>query len=545
MTGRRAVHHLGDSALVADSDTTGEARGLARALSASWSGTGVEDVVTGFRSVTVIADPEVADMAALATSMSTTPLSPGTPPGLGNDGPGRRVEIPVAFDGPDLDDVARDVGLERDEVVRLLHAAVLEVAFVGFAPGFGYLVGLPPPLDGVRRRNRPRSAVPPGSVGLGGGFAGIYPTAMPGGWHLVGRTGMALFRPDTPPYAVLAPGDSVVLAPGPVTTVPPVVPRPRLVAGRGRDIPTRWAIVEEPGMFSVVQDGGRIGVAAMGVPRAGAADPDTLELANRLVGNIPTAAAVECTARGPSLRFRSRAHVAVVGGAVVGLDGHAIPSDIVFPVAPDQVLDVGEIRGRLRAYVAVDGGVDSPVVVGSRSSDVLCGLGPGRLRQGDELGFGPPARPHGRLQVSHGARERSRLLRVLAGPDPFPDDALDRLVGQAWTVADPSDRVGIRLAGTPLPVPATAPGSRGVVTGTVQVPPDGMPIVLCCDHATVGGYPVIAVVVRADLGVLGRCRPGEAVAFEVVDLARAAELRVERRRRLDGRVVGWFPTRSD
>jgi len=323
--------------------------------------------------------------------------------------------------------------------------------------------------------------------------------------------------------------------------------RSLLVAG-----PTapRLAVIEEPGLFTVVQDFGRVGVASMGVPRAGAADPDSLELANRLVGNDPTAAGLECTARGPTMRLRTPAHVAVVGDAVVRLDGRSVPSELVLPVERDQVLEVGEIRGSLRSYVAVDGGIRTPIVLGSRSSDVLCGLGPGRLVTGDELGIGPPARPHGRLRRPPPDAELPRLLRVVAGPDDFPADALDRLCAQTWTVGDASDRVGLRLTGAPIPGPAPTAASRrsssrGVVTGTVQIPPDGIPIVLSCDHATVGGYPVPAVVVRADLGVLGRCRPGDPVRFEAVDLVGAARLRAERRRRLESQVMGWFPTRSD
>lgn len=534
---------LGDSALVVDTDDTRGARALARMLSGTDTLPGIgfpglEEVVTGFRSVTVIADPDVADMDALAEAMATVPLEPS------DDTAGRRVEIPVTFDGPDLEEVARLSGISREGVVDLLESATLEVAFVGFAPGFGYLVGLPRPLAGVPRRDRPRPVVPAGSVAIGGGFAGIYPAAMPGGWQLVGRTGIPLFRPDVPPYALLAPGDTVRLVWGAVDRSDPGRSRPLLVAGTGPAV-TRAALVEEPGLFTVVQDGGRIGVAAMGVPRAGAADPDSLELANRLVGNDPMTAGLECTARGPSLRLRAPAHVAVVGDAAVRLDGRSVPSGLVLPVGRDQVLEVGEIRGSLRSYVAVDGGVETPIVLGSRSSDVLCGLGPGRLVAGDELGLGSPSRPRGRLHRSHHRSDGPRLLRVVVGPDAFPDDALRRLCAQAWAVGDASDRVGVRLAGPPLPETTMAPSSRGVVTGTVQLPPDGAPIILSCDHATVGGYPVPAVVVRADLGVLGRCRPGDTVRFEAVDLVEAARLRARRRRRLDGQVVGWFPTRSD
>ncbi|HUO47861.1 MAG TPA: biotin-dependent carboxyltransferase family protein, partial [Acidimicrobiales bacterium] len=238
------------------------------------------------------------------------------------------------------------------------------------------------------------------------------------------------------------------------------------------------------------------------------------------------------------------AHVAVVGRAEVHVDGRVMPPDLVVPVTAGQRLRVGAIRGDLRAYVGIDGGVATPTLLGSRSSDTLCGLGPGRLLAGDELGLGPPGRPHGRLERPAEPAHGPRVLRVVMGPDPVSDEAGRALGGSTWTVGGASDRVGLRLQGPALDVDATDVTSRAMVTGAVQVPPDGSPIVLGCDHATVGGYPVVAAVVRADLGRLGRLRPGDEVRFEPVDLPEAARLRAERRRRLDRQVVGWFPIRS-
>jgi KipI family sensor histidine kinase inhibitor len=533
VTERRPLDALGDGALVADAGSTHHAHALARALGRV--GHDVEEIVVGLRTVTVVFDPDAADAAGIAEAMATIPAT--------WDGPTeqRHVEIPVAFDGPDLDEVAAAARIRPCDVVEQLESAVLEVAFVGFAPGFAYLVGLPPALAAIGRRATPRLSVPAGSVALAGGFAGVYPSAMPGGWHVLGRSGLRLFDPGRPPYAVLAPGDTVRFARGEVDDPGPDAGRDLL---RPEHTATgRSAVVEDPGLFTLIQDSGRTGVAALGVPRAGAADPDGLELANRLVGN-DGGAALECTVRGPALRFTGATHVAVVGDAPVHLDGRLVPPDVVLSVDRGQTLAVGAVRGTLRAYLAVAGGLETPVLLGSRSSDVLCGLGPGRLRAGDELAIGTASRPHGRLEHSTAGTGPPRVLRVVVGPDRLPD-ALERLVADTWTVGDASNRVGIRLRGPVVPVATPAVASRGVVTGVVQVPPDGAPIVLSCDHATVGGYPALATVVRADLGELGRCRPGDNVRFDVVDLDHAARLRAERTRRLERQVVGWFPTRSD
>jgi len=526
------VQWLGDGALVVPLDTTTAAHALALAVTErSWPG--VEDVVVGERAMTLVADPVTCDVAALAEELARLP--PAAPAAAGG---GRRVEIPVAFDGPDLEDVAAIAGISPDAVADRLEDAVLTVSFLGFLPGFAYLTGLPGPLASVGRRPTPRTAVPAGSVALAGGFAGVYPQASPGGWHVVGRTGMALFDPDSPPFAALAVGDRVRLRAVGEPGSPALRPRRPLVSATASSL-----VVEDPGLLSLVEDRGRVGVAGLGVPRAGAADPFALRAANRLVGNADDAAGVEVTAAGPSLRFTGATHAAVVGEARVSLDGRPVPADAVLPVAAGQVLAIGRVVGAMRAYVAVCGGVDIPVVLGSRSSDVRTRLGAGALRTGDVLGTGPPVPPHGHL-VRHG-EGGARVLRVLPGPDGFGPGELDRLCAGAWEVGSDSDRMGVRLRGADPLAPPASPGSRGVVTGAVQVPADGQPVVLSCDHGTVGGYPVIACVVTADLGVVGRCRPGDTVRFELVDLATARRARAAAERALERGTVGWYPVRSD
>ena len=496
--GGRRVRPFGDGALVAEVASAEEARRLAAAVE-DRTGPGVEDVVVGYRSVTVVADPDTADMAAIAAALaSDAPASAAG--GEPRAGAPRPVDIPVTFDGPDLDDVAAGAGVTPERVVAALTERPLPVALLGFLPGFAYLDGLPPALAEVPRRATPRPQVPAGSVGMAGGFAGIYPQASPGGWQWVGRSSVTLFDPTAPPYATLRPGDLVRFRAVAEVGPPPHPARRGPLDGRA----ARHVEVEAAGVLSLVQDGGRRGVAGLGVPRAGAADPVGLRSANRLVGNADGAAAIEVNGAGPSLRFACRAHVVVVGGVDVAVDGRAVTTDAVVPVEPGQVLTVGTVRAGLRAYVGIDGGVDVPAVLGSRSSDVLTGLGIGPLRVGDTLDLGAARRPRGRLVGATASAGPSRL-RVMPGPDDFPSGALDRLVDTPWQVSPASDRMGVRLRGGPLPTPGPV-ASRAMVTGAVQVPPDGQPVVLLCDHATVGGYPVVATVVLADLGVLGRCR---------------------------------------
>jgi len=360
----RDVRPFGDGALVAEVASAADAHGLAGTVSdAGWHG--VEDVVVGYRSVTVVTDPAAVDIAAMGDELARIPVA------TRDRGSRRRFEIPVAFDGPDLDDVTALTGMSRDAVVEQLLDSDLEVAFVGFLPGFAYLEGLPPALAAVPRRATPRSAVAAGSVGIGGGFAGVYPQASPGGWQLLGRTGFELFDPGAPPFAVLRPGDGIRFReardPG------AVVPRTRAPL---RSVASRTALVEAPGLLSLVQDLGRLGVARLGVPRAGAADPFALRAANRLVGNEDGAAALEVTALGPRLRFGHAAHLAVVGRAEVHLDGRPVEVDTVVPVSPGQEVARGRTLDDLRCYLAVSGGFDVTPLFGSRSSDVLTASAP-------------------------------------------------------------------------------------------------------------------------------------------------------------------------
>jgi biotin-dependent carboxylase-like uncharacterized protein len=263
--------------------------------------------------------------------------------------------------------------------------------------------------------------------------------------------------------------------------------------------------VIDPGLLTTVQDGGRPGLAHLGVPPSGAVDARAFALGNMLVGNPPGAAALEATLIGPRLRFDRPMIVALTGAC------------------EPRVLETTELPAvpcvdGARLYVAVRGGVDVEPVLGSRSSDLLTGLGPLPLRAGDRLAVGPePDRPPPRASAS--AAPMRRTLRVIPGPrdDWFVAGALERLCSAAWTVTPAANRVGVKLDGPEL---GWASGeelrSEGLVTGALQVPSGGRPILLLNDHPTTGGYPVIAVVHSDDLPYAGQLRPGDVVRFRGV-----------------------------
>jgi KipI family sensor histidine kinase inhibitor len=549
-----AVRPLGDRAFLIGVADPEDGRALAGTLAETegWPASSL-DVVCGFATVMVAArDPDL-EVAALDDMMHR--CAAGRRSVAAPRAPGREVVVSCAFDGPDLDDVGALAGLERDDVVDLLCAARLTVSVMGFSPGFAYLDGLPDELRNVARRARPRPAVPAGSVALANGHAAVYPTASPGGWQLVGRTAFPFFTPTAPPYAALAPGDVVrFTVAGPGEPVEPVTPAP-----------VDWPVPEgartvlevvAPGLRAVFQDEGRRGVASLGVPNACPADPDSFLLANRLVGNRAGAGALEITGGGTRVRCRALCHVAVVGGAPdVRVDGAAVPAGRVVPLAPGQLLEIVRVHDGLRAYLGVAGGLYGPEVLASLASDELCGLGPGPLQAGRVLFAGPWEPPLGDHLLPGLPRSVSDdgplVLRVVAGPhgEHFGPDVMSRLRGGRFRVGATSNRVGLRLEaigddggrGESVAWEGNELDSQGVVTGVVQIPPGGEPVVLGPDHATLGGYPVAGVVAAVDHALLGQCAPGCEVRLELVELDQARHAWRAWRRTLDGAVQGHYP----
>jgi KipI family sensor histidine kinase inhibitor len=547
---------MGDRAFLVGVADAAAARALARGLTAALAGVG--EVVCGSATVMVRAQDPRVELSALEAAVDAARADLAQRGRSDEEvGPGRLVTVPCRFDGPDLEEVATLAGLRPDDVVAQLTAGPLTAAMVGFSPGFAYLEGLPSPLDGVARRARPRPVVPAGSVAIANGHAAVYPTASPGGWHLVGRTGYPFFSALAPPYATLAPGDQVrftVAGAGERVEPEPVVAPPWSPPPNARAV---FEVVV-PGLRAVLQDSGRQSVAAVGVPEAGPADPDSFDLANRVTGNQPGAGALELTGGGTRLRCLEECHVAVVGAAPeVRVDGAAVQAGQLLPLGAGQVLEVGRQHGGCRSYVSVAGGFLGPEWFGSCASDELTGLGPGALAAHHVLHAGawaPPLGDHVAAGCVADVDTSSPVgLRVLPGPHAalFDDDALTRLAAAVFAVDAASNRVGLRLraeAGTaPL---RSRPGggtldSHGVVTGAVQVPPDGDPVILLPDHATLGGYPVLAVVASVDHGLLGQCAPGTLVRFVPVAATAADEARRTRRRELAHAVAGTYPLAVD
>lgn len=278
-------------------------------------------------------------------------------------------------------------------------------------------------------------------------------------------------------------------------------------------------VVLRAGLLSTVQDAGRPGLAHLAVAASGALDRGAYARANRLVGNLPGAAVLETTVDGMALRAGSDAYIAVTGAlAPVAVDGRPAGWSVPVPLRQGQVLEVGPASRGVRSYLAVTGGIAVEPVLGSRSHDLLSGLGPPILRAGDRLPLGPPAGPPAWTDFTPSPALPGELVLPLhPGPrrDWLHPDGLDLLRRGNWTVSPQSNRVGLRLSGPPV---SRRPGelpSEGVVLGAVQIPGDGRPVIFLADHPTTGGYPVVAVVDPEQLWQCAQARPGCPVRFQL------------------------------
>jgi antagonist of KipI len=307
-------------------------------------------------------------------------------------------------------------------------------------------------------------------------------------------------------------------------------------------------IIERAGFFSSVQDLGRTGFREFGVSLGGALDSFGLRVVNLLVGNDEGAAGIEVTLGGLQLRFEDKHVVAWCGGDFdVRLGPRALAAGHARDVQTGEELKIGRPQTGCRCWLAISGGIEAPLILGSRSTDLRAQFGgfEGRiLRDGDVLALEsrpglPTTAAISSLTASHdwvSPAKSEPVLRFTRGVDwkRFDDLSLDRLTSETFTVSSDSDRMGARLEGPELNrVDKGDLISEAVAPGTIQVPPGGKPILLLGDCQTIGGYPKIAHVITVDLGMAAQLRAGDHVRFSEVSLNEAYRLFLERERQLE------------
>lgn len=501
---------FGDHGILIEVDTLEDVLALQARLAASRP-EGVVDLVPAARTVLAVVDPAVLSLAAARAWIAGSADVAAT---SAESGP---VEVSITYDGEDLAAVAAELGMSADALIARHAGAQWTVAFTGFAPGFGYLVSDDWPFR-VPRLASPRTRVPAGAVGLAGEFTGAYPRATPGGWQLIGTTRTALFDPAAARPVLLTPGAPVRFVPSPAEITVPA--RAAAVPNAGSTVETgpAAAAVIASGLLSTHQDLGRPGHLAEGIALSGAADRSALRTANRLVGNREGATGIEITMGGLRLRARRDLWIAVTGAwGPVHIDGREVDAYRAHRWPEHAELHVGWFTHGARGYLAIRGGIGGPRMVDSRSTDLMAGLGAAPLADGDELTLAdavaapiPPA-----IAGPWGPPHDDELVIELA-PGPRGDwfAEMAPLFETVWAVSSRADRVGIRLEGPPLVRTRTDElPSEGMLPGAVQVPPDGLPVILGPDGPVTGGYPVIAVVTDASRDALAQARPGTRLRF--------------------------------
>ena len=428
---------------------------------------------------------------------------------------GRTHEIPLRY-GNDLEMVAEKLGLTAEDVIHLHSAAIYTVAAIGFSPGFPYLTGLPEELH-LPRLDTPRW-VSAGSVAIAGNQAGIYPFDSQGGWHVIGQSSVMLFDLQNDPPALLAPGDRVKF-----TAVESISSHP-VISNKPSDKSEAAIEVIDAGPLTSVQDLGRHGHQTLGVTVGGAMDPIAAKVANRLLGNPEHHALLECAMIGPVLKFHRTCWV-----AMLGWNDPRCGRPMQF--AAGDVVDLRKPTIGSYAYLAVAGGIDVPLVLGSRSTDLRAKFGGHlgrRLEKSDFLKIGTalniPRAENWHVRWPYDDAHKSSTLRYTRGVQSewFDAPSLDALAHAEFRISSMSDRVGMRLDGPKL-IRAISDEmvSQAVVRGSIQVPPDGSPIVLMAECQTIGGYPQIGHVISADLPKLARMQPGATLRFREVSLDEA------------------------
>lgn len=290
-----------------------------------------------------------------------------------------------------------------------------------------------------------------------------------------------------------------------------------------------------PGLLTTVQDLGRTGYQRIGISPSGAVDRRALKTANILVGNQPGEGALEMTMAGASMEFTEPDVVAVTGGNFEpAINGVPVPMYAAVPVRAGGVLALGPAKSGCRAYIAFAGGLDVPVVMGSKSTNLRCGIGgfKGRkLRSGDELPLSAPSAALDKMELRRAdppdlpGPEAS--VRAVFGPqdDYFTQAGIRTFLSEAWTVTNRCDRMGCALDGAPVEYRSKADIiSDGIPFGAVQIPSDGKPIVMLSDRQTTGGYAKIAAVISSDLPVFAQRRPGDRIRFQKISMREAQRI---------------------
>ena len=470
-------------------------------------------------------------------------------------------EVPVYYGGetgPDLEYCAQLEGVSVSELIRKHSSHEYYVYQLGFSPGHPYMARKEEPFS-FKRRETPRVDIPAHSVVVQSNLTNITPFHQSCGWNIIGSTPINITDYSSKTPFFFSAGDRVRLKPIDKAEYD------RIKKEQDRKVKETEAIrnkkgftVEQPGALTTIQDEGRFGYQASGVSPAGPMDHKAYHLANILVGNKMTAAGLEVTLTGPTLRFNKETVIAVTGADITPkLNGKDLPMYTAAHVSAGDVLSFGARKNGCRAYIAFAGGIDEPKVMGSCATDIKNSLGGynGRaLKCGDEIALADIdiAKVNTAPVVSSEIfkeryDENEIVLRVITGPqdDRFTRKGIRDFFNFPATVTEKSDRQGIRLECDPLELVTDANIiSDGISLGAIQVANDGKPIILLADRQSVGGYAKIGNVIYEDIPKLAQVLPGCRIRFVQVSAELAEELYIRHITMMKKLEAGYVQNRS-
>lgn len=510
----------GDAALLVEVPSLEYALGLRRQLRTE-THLGIVDIIPTITTVLIIADSpwRIRSIVRYIGSLPDFPVHAAD---------GREIQIPVNYNGADLQHVATLVGKSTEAFIQWHSAQQWKAAFAGFAPGFVYLVSDSGVV--IPRKETPRTTVPKGSVAMAESYSSIYPRSSAGGWQLIGQTDAPLWDEYRDDPALIHPGDTVLFRP--VHETISVTKRNRTLDGgqKAQYLAPDLTIVQ-PGVFATFQDLGRPGRGDLGVSVAGAMDDVALRAVNDLVGNRKPLAAIETFGAGFSMTAHTDQVIAVAGAATrVTLRArdsgdHVLltqTNQTAFALLAGQTVSIEEADRGSWNYIGIRGGYELESILGSSSFDSHSGIGPKPLGAGAELRvntdrsvktIAPPVDYVRKIQAP-----RMVDLRVTLGPrhDWFEPSAIEAFLNDVWVVTPQVNRTAARLTGQPLTrLRNEELPSEGLVRGAIQVPADGQPLIFNADYPVTGGYPVIAVVIQEDLWRAAQVNPGSSVRFSL------------------------------
>lgn len=482
----------------------------------------IQELIPAARTVLVYFDPIWIDKLSLIKWIRSQKIE------LKRFNSTKEIVIGVHYDGCDLAEIADHLGLTTQQLIRKHTESCWQVAFIGFAPGFAYLMSHDQPFGSVPRRSSPRKKVTAGSVGLAGEYSGIYPKESPGGWQLIGRTDEIMWDIHRENPALLLPSDQVIfkdISRNPTqTSVSTTLVHSNLATHK----PVLFEVLNT-GLQVLVQDQGRHHVASLGVGRAGALDQSSFAEANLIVGNPKHAAVLEILNGGLKLKVIQPSVIAVTGALselwITYKETGKRQASLCQPIALDEGDEIylTQPKEGLRNYLAVQGGIYAEQVLGSVSYDSLAELGTSPIQVGDQI-YSAQLKTYP-VELNHFVRTKPKvgdeiIIDVCLGPrtDWFSTDSLELFFNQRWQVSAESNRIGLRLSGEkPLvrEIDKELP-SEGCCTGAIQVPPNGQPVLFMNDHPITGGYPVISSVAAYHLDLIAQIPTGCLIKFRQI-----------------------------